>query len=523
MTIAKDAVEEFLHKRELRNYSWIKELKRSELVLELKDRLRELDEPWPFLTTPRLHQLACFLIGMVHPRWMWGLDMGGGKTKITLDLFRFWRRRGKVKRLLALVPKKVHMGSWEGAVEQHSDCSVLLVSPQSIEKKWEMLISSTEDVVVIDYTGLELAVSNRNAATGKYIRSEKKVKQLAKLFDAFALDEIHHNSRHTSLRFAVLRMLTKDAFMVAGMTGTLTGRDPEVMWTQFFLVDKGEALAETLGMFRAAYFEEKKNYFGGRDYKFDRAKAALLREAVAHSCIQYDASEFHDLPPLNQLDPIIFRLPMAQRDAYKEAVKGEVIAGVRIPTDGVFHRMRELCSGFRRIKKNGVAAVEWFEDNPKLDLLTEFIEDVPADRKAVIFFDYTPSGARIMQLLEKMKIGALLLDGTTKDSTKLERTFRDVAKYRFLVANNASGAEGINAQVANYVAYYELPTDPRKWLQGLKRTHRDGQTRRVTVQYMLAKGTIEEKMFRNLHDGKDILALIKSGHGSRSLFDASNL
>lgn len=522
--IAKDAVQQFLL-RELRDYAWMKDLTRADLVLELKERLRDEQLPWPFITTPRKHQLVCFLIGMKRLRFLWGLDMGGGKTKLVLDLFRYHRSAGRVSRLLAMVPKKVHIGSWSTSVEQHSDCSFCGVAETSVDRKWECLMDSPEDVVVIDYAGLELALStkHRDGNVTKWKPDLKKIAQAAAKYDGFAYDEIHHCSSHTALRYKVLQRLTRDAEMVYGMTGTMTGRDPQIMWPQFNLVDKGEALGPTLGMYRAAFFIEKKNFFGGFDYKFDTSRTNDLKRALAHSSIQYKDREFNDLPELVQEPPIVFRLPGPQRSLYTEVARGQIIEGVRVPTDGVFHRMRELASGFVRTQVNGVDVVRWFEDNPKEDLLVTFLEDLPPDRKAIVFFDYTPSGAHIIKILDRMKMGHLLLDGTVKDSLNVERKFRDDPKKRVAVINNASGAEGINAQSANYVFYYELPTSALKWMQGLKRAHRDGQMRRVTVRYALGKGTVEEKLFGYLQQGKDMLTLMRSGKTGKSLFDVSEL
>ena len=75
MLISKQARLEYIN-REFRSFTWMKKLTEE----DLRDALRR-ERPRPhFKTDPWLHQLVCFYIGMVEPRFLFLLDMGAGKA-----------------------------------------------------------------------------------------------------------------------------------------------------------------------------------------------------------------------------------------------------------------------------------------------------------------------------------------------------------------------------------------------------------------------------------------------------------
>lgn len=517
--IAKEAIDTYLAQPR-KSYDWVKSLTRAEMVLELKERFGQGN--WPFLTRPDKHQMACYLVGLNRRRFLYFLDMGGGKTKLVLDLFRHYKKEGIVTQLLVFVPKKVHIGSWQENVREHaSDLVYEGIDATTIATKWERLEQSEADVVCIDYMGFELAVTGKVKVgkKTKLARDDRKLSILKKKYQALVFDEVHRCKNHESLRYRLTNTLSAQAEMVYGLTGTFTGRNPEVMWSQFNLVDRGDALGKTLSLFRAGFFLEKPNYFGGKDYKFDQSKLPLLRKFMRHSSLRYDEQEFADLPPLVATTETFVMTP-EQKAEYDRVRKGQIVRGVRVPTDGVFHHMRRICSGYMRVEHNGVQVTVRFEENPKLDLLESWVEAVPEGRKMLIFFEYTESGRIIGELLESMKVGHIILDGSAADPVGIEARFNNSDKVRALVIQN-SCSEGLNVQSANYQRFFELPTSPDTWQQALKRAHRRGQERRVFVTYSHARGSVEEKIMGYLEAGRNLLRLLSANakDAHRDLFE----
>lgn len=82
-----------------------------------------------------------------------------------------------------------------------------------------------------------------------------------------------------------------------------------------------------------------------------------------------------------------------------------------------------------------------------------------------------------------------------------------------LAVQIASGAEGIDLTRARYAVYLSTGFNLGSYLQSEKRVHRPGQTRPVTYYHLVAKDTIDEKVYHALRERRNavdaILADIK--------------
>ncbi len=68
--------------------------------------------------------------------------------------------------------------------------------------------------------------------------------------------------------------------------------------------------------------------------------------------------------------------------------------------------------------------------------------------------------------------------------------FQSDAEVRVAVCNIIAGAVGITLTAATHVIFQDLDWVPANHLQADYRAYRLGQTRRVTVEYMPADGTL---------------------------------
>lgn len=502
------AVKVFLQ-RPRRSWAHYKKWTRAEVLEEL-DRLGVRRR---FKRTPKKHQLVGYLVGSIQNRMLFFFDPGLGKTKLVLDLFTEYKRTHPKAQALVFVPKKVHMGVWQDQVAEHSDLTIEVCDAVSIDAKWITLISSGADVTVIDYQGFGLAVTRKGRVAGrsKRIRDDGRVHELRDKYEFLELDEVHRCKNQDTMRFGIMRQMVKRAAALYGTTGTPQGRDPQDLWGQCYLFDGGHALGETLGLFRAAMFKEKKNFWGGTDYKFKDEMLDTVSRFIQHVSLTYTEDECLDLPPVMPIRRE-FVLNDEQRDTYASLRAGKEIEGVRVPIDGVFHRMRECTSGYQRVVVNGVQVVKAFKENPKLDLIEDdVLEMMSKGRKGLIFYEYKPTGDLLSDMLKGHKVKHLRLDGATKDPVSIERRFREDALQSILLANVRAGSEGINAQSANYVFFYESPTSPIDRIQGVRRLKRQGQVLRVMQFDYVAKRSVDAHILDYIAQGEDMLAALKRG------------
>lgn len=120
--------------------------------------------------------------------------------------------------------------------------------------------------------------------------------------------------------------------------------------------------------------------------------------------------------------------------------------------------------------------------------------------RVLVFTQHTDTLTGILRLLDAEGIGAAPFHGSMAHAARAAsvRQFRS-GEARVLVSTDA-GAEGQNLQVSNCVLNYDLPWNPMRVEQRIGRVHRLTQTRDVHIANLFAVNTVDESVYRLLHD-----------------------
>ena len=130
----------------------------------------------------------------------------------------------------------------------------------------------------------------------------------------------------------------------------------------------------------------------------------------------------------------------------------------------------------------------------KLDALIEQLDDiVGSGHRALVFSQFTSFLNLARERLTEAGIGASYLDGSTRRRDAVIEHFRTGADPVFLISLKAGGV-GLNLTEADYCFLLDPWWNPAAEAQAIDRTHRIGQTNRVMVYRLIARGTIEEKV-----------------------------
>lgn len=497
--IDKKAVEAYLSK-DVNSHSWIKKLSKKELL--------DILPKFNLKTKPYKHQLAGILAGLLNDGFLYFFDMGTGKSKIVLDILHL--RRSDWKRVLVLSPNASTVSTFADEVRKHSNFSCLELMGTR-EERWEMVEQNRDkEIFVINYTGLLVMLTDPN--NGKWTQNQKKINKFIDLFDVLIYDEIHLAKNHQSLTFQILRKLSQSMKIKFGLTGTPINRDPIALWSQFYLVDRGETLGQTLSLYREAFFDAKENYWGGIDYKFKHKMESLLNKKLSNKSLRYAEWEANELPEKIVINHAI-SMPNSTTEYYSQVVNGVIEAqGNYSLLKNSFHKLRQLCSGYLDFEsESGNRVFIPMKENTKLDSLVDLINSIDEKYKIVVFLDYIRSGDIICERLKKEKIKFERLYGGTKDKVGAKNKFLDDPKCRVLVANTKSGGVGLNLQAASYCIFFELPVSSIDYRQAEKRIHRTGQVNRTFIYHMVTKDSIEEKILLYLQQGGDIFKSLIEG------------
>jgi len=485
------AVKLFL-KQQRDSHAWMKKLTNKQLDRALEEQGFKVADPTK--KPLRKQQKVCILLGLAYPRFSFWLDMGLGKTRIVLELMNHYWRLGLLKRGLILCISDEAVDEWE---KQFRKWGVKIphvgIGNSATVEKWQHVAELGAGLIIATYAGFNHMFASRQKTTKRTKRRKakvkmspdaKKIKAFAANLDAFVMDESVHLGNYKGLGFRIAKKLSAKCYSVHALAGVPFGLDPTLIWSQQFLVDRGETLGPTLGLFRGGFFEEKAGHFTMFEYKFKKEMEPVLHEILQHRSITYSTEDAGiELPPVT---PIVrsIRLPpetMALYEKALEQLKQAAIRHNRRQMENSFLRMRQLSSGFIGYAddETGAKAQLILPQNPKLDDFVNNIEDMPYDCKFVCFYEFTVSGRALVEALAKRGITAGWVWSGTKDVKKVRRLFDDAPpkKFKGIIGNWRKIAESLNLQRANYTHYFESPVGVIARRQSEKRTDRLGQER----------------------------------------------
>lgn len=502
------AVDAYLGRR-LDSWDFLKEVSTAELLAYTRQLgMRFASDCWQ-------HQLACFAIGAQLPEFLFLLKMGGGKSKIILDLIRYRKRRGELGRALVLVPQLLHLSTWEDQIKTHAPDLRYRILDGSARSRTAAL-EKAADIYVMNFAGLAVFMTQV-----KFNPKLKKPKQIivpgmagdfASRFNFVAFDEIHKIVDFHSTYYQMFEWMSSACEYRYGLTGTPFGRDPTPLWGQFRLIDGGETLGPRIGMFRQTFFTPRKHYFKGIEWKFNPKMAPELHRVIKHRSISYVTTEYQDMPQRLRIR-IPVRLWGEAAAYYQRIIDGIIEArGDYRSLGNIFTRMRQCASGFIAMRADDASRIEVrFKENPKLDMLHEFLKSRP-DEKVLVFHEFIPSGRLIESMLDQAKIPYAAVRGETKNPAVEYSRFLEDKKRRVFVLNNQTGSEAINPQyVCRRAVFYESPVDPKQREQAEGRVWRPGQRWPVFIHDLTVLGTIEEKIILYLKEGRNLQKAVLGG------------
>lgn len=487
---------------------------------KLQRRMERLPLKPPIWKRLRKEQRVGLIAGIKERKFAFWYDMGMGKTMLAIALTRYFKRAGLIKRILVLVPNKVNKYEWVDQLKQHAPKSTHLVLEGSSKGKWEALQRTKATFVIETYGGLvrmlSKTVESKKKGKTKLKPSASLMKHFLRQIHGIVMDEsinIARKDRVGSIMHRLCRKIAKMSPVAFALNGTPFGRDPTDMWGQFHVLDEGETLGQTLGLFRGAFFNATANHWGGYDYKFDKRHEALLNEIIGNKSIRYEADE-STLPRMNIIKKRV-ALPEGAEEYYEQAKQALIASrGDYDEMKNAFLRMRQISSGFIGYEDDelGTRAQFAFEPNPKLELLESLLQSITPTNKCVVFHEFTFSGDMIEKLCKTMKIKYARLYGKTKDAEKQLSTFHKDPTCKVFILQNSMAIGLDRLKVAKYGFYYEMPAGTVMFKQSRRRIQRQGSDHsRVFIYYLIVEDTVDQGILDSHEKGIELFDAIIEG------------
>ena len=177
-----------------------------------------------------------------HKRCGLFLEMGLGKTVITLTAVKKLIEDFAVTKVLVIAPLRVAATVWAEEAEKWDHLSGLrCVKVLGGRQEREAALRTDADVYIINRENVSWLVAYQ-AVTKHWP------------FDMLVIDELSSFKSPKAERFKSLRRVLPAVRRVLGLTGTPAPNGLIDLWSQIYLLDRGERLGKFIGNYRNQYY-----------------------------------------------------------------------------------------------------------------------------------------------------------------------------------------------------------------------------------------------------------------------------
>lgn len=419
---------------------------------------------------------------IAHRRCGLFLDMGLGKTVITLTAVQRLMDYAEVERTLIVAPKKVAETTWTDEADKWTHLSGLRVAKvMGTPQQRVRALESSADIYVIGRDSFVWLVAHYNGRLP---------------YDMMVVDELTSFKTPKSQRFKAMRMVTASVRRVVGLTGTPAPNGLVDLWAQMYCLDMGERLGRSVTRYRDTYFNQ---YRWNNIVVRCTPKAGcedIIRNKVADICLSMQAKDYLQLPELlthtvriNLSEKTMSAYQQFERDRvmeFNEENGDNVVAG---SVAALMNKLSQFANGAVYDSDRNVHELH----GEKLDRLQEIVEAANGNH-VLVFYQYRHDIRRIRECLKNYEVREYEGEQSLRDWNE--------GNIDVLLAHPASTAFGLNMQQGgHYIVWFGTGWNLELYLQANARLHRQGQRYPVHVYRLVCAGTVDERAAAAI-DGK---------------------
>ncbi len=381
---------------------------------------------------------------------------------------------------------------------------IIVVCPASLKWMWEVFVHS------ILKTRCEILYGRKPPRTNKLIGKHPVIiinyeilpywiKYLKKLKPKILIiDEIHYIKNSKAKRTRAIRKLKKIPNII-GISGTPLLSRPAELWTALKLIRPDIFKSKLL--FTIRYCNRKWTPFG-----WDVSGARHLDELheLLNSTMMIRNLKKDVLKELPEKTRYVIPLEIERRE-YDDAVNNFI----------KWLSKKSISKAKRAAKAQHLVKIGYLKRlaaKYKMKLVLNWIDNFleESDGKLVLFCVHR----HVVKILHNRykDISVTIVGGIPQAKRKKAvRSFQKNRKIRIFIGNIQAAGVGITLTAASTLAFVELPWTPGECTQAEDREHRIGQKNTVTIYYLVAKDTIEEKLCGLLQRKQKILSATLDG------------
>lgn len=466
-------------------------------------KLNEVSMLMPIKANPYEHQIkafgfVCGLFGIFNaPYYSRGaallMEMGCGKTITSIAVAGALYQFGKINRILIVAPLSI-LGVWDEEFEKFADFPyTLTVLKGSSSKKKEQLEEVSDK-------GLQIVVVNYESAW----RLERELLRFNA--DLIVADEGHKiKSAQTSVSKSMHVLGDKARYRML-LTGTLITNKEIDVFSQYRFINS-DIFGTSFYAFRNRYFDMLG--YGNHTPVFRKYLREDFLKKMHSVAYRVTKAECLDLPEITEevrtveLEPKAMKLySNLEKESYTQMAGSEVSA-VNVLTRLL--RLSQITGGHLTDDEGDDNAVS----TAKLDALSDIVDSAVAEgKKLIVMARFIPELNDIQELLEKKGVGYAVVRGGVKNRDEEIRRFQEDDDCRVFVGQIAAAGLGITLTAASTMVFYSLDYSMSNFEQAKARNHRVSQKENCLYIYLIAKNTVDRKVFRSLRNKVDLAKLL---------------
>ncbi len=424
-------------------------------------------------------------------------EMGLGKTVTTLtavsDLIY---EELEIDKVLVIGPKRVAENVWHQEVqkwEHLKHLKVVRIMGDAVRRKQALLHDA--DIYTISRDNVPWLC---NQYGGSMLP-----------FDMLVIDELSSFKNHQSVRFKALKNVQPCFSRVVGLTGTPAPNGLIDLWSQVYLLDRGERLGKFIGQYRTNFFSKgQTNGHIVYNYNIIKGGEDEIHRRIGDICLSMKAKDYLELPPLVE-NIVEIKMPEDLEAVYKEFKKEKVLEMFNEMNETINHPTEEnpfftfgpdqnpnisainaaaLSNKLLQFANGAIYDSEknWHEIHDlKIKEVLDIVDN--ANSPVLIGWTFRHDMYRLMEALKKYKPRNLKTNQDIDDWNNGE--------IKVLLMHPASGGHGLNLQSGgNNIIWFGQTWSLELLQQFNARLYRQGQDRSVIVNKLVIPGTMDMKV-----------------------------
>ena len=451
---------------------------------------------YPYKTKPYEHQRSALNQSANQKEWAYFMEMGTGKTKVTIDNFAYLYFTKKINAVLIIAPKSVYT-IWENEIQIHL--------PNEIKYKiYKWNIDKPKDYASLNKSqDFRIFLINVEALSTKR-GLDACVDYLSKNTSNFVvLDESTTIKNRTAKRSRNILKLRSLSRIRRILTGSPITKSPLDLYTQCQFLNPQLLGFTSYLTFRNRYAEMGDIPVGsGRFISIPKYYKRLdeLEDKLKTFSTRIRKDQCLDLKPKIRQKRYI-DLEGDNKTLY-ERLRVHALAIVENSTISFSNKLTEIiklhqvCNGFTKNDDRELMQLH----KQKLNALEEIIDET--DGKIIVFANYIYNINEIVTFLQHKygKNSTVSIYGAVnvEDRTKAVKRIQEDKNTRFIVINPTTGGFGLTLTACNTVIYFSNNYNLEVRMQSEDRAHRMGQKGSVVYIDIVARNTLDEAIMKSL-------------------------